>query len=222
MDAAEPRPFEECLAVLAHASEMINVGALAQAEKVLGAALMLARQANPEDGRSLFPLTVYHLSWLRQKEKRDEEAKKFRDLASALMDQKVCDGARAPFAQLMANVLMNLEEYRRAILFWEVALEQDHERNTPTTTAEMLWRAGECYSRNGAKDHAAVLLRAAARSFRGQSGDPRLPAVLVTLGNALRKSAPAGAHRRRRKSIIERPRRCMKRGDSCSRRPRPG
>lgn len=195
MDAAEPTQFEECLAVLAHASELINVGALAQAEKVVGAALMLARQANPEDGRSLFPLTVYHLSWLRQKEKRDEEAKKFRDLASALMDQKVCDGARAPFAQLMANVLMNLEEYRRAILFWEVALEQDYERNTPTTTAEMLWRAGECYSRNGAKDHAAVLLRAAARSFRGQSGDPRLPAVLVTLGNALRKSAPAEAEK---------------------------
>ena len=195
VDTGEARPYEACLAVTAYASELMNAGDLAQAEKVLGAALMQAREVDPADGRILFPLVVYHLSLLRQKEKRSEEAEQFRKVASAIVDQKVCDGARAPLPQLMANVLMNLEEYRRAIPFWDAALEQGYDRNTPTAVAEMLWRAGECYNRNGAKDHAAVLLRAAAKSFREHSGDPRLSAVLVTLGNALRKSAPAEAEK---------------------------
>jgi tetratricopeptide (TPR) repeat protein len=195
VDTGGAKPYEDCLAMAAYASELLNAGDLAQAEKVLAAALMQAREADPADGRVLFPLVVYHLSLLRQKEKRSEEAEKFRKVASAIVDQKICDGARAPLPQLMANVLMNLEEYRRAIPFWDTALEQGYERNTPTAVAEMLWRAGECYSRNGAKDHAALLLRAAAKSFREHSGDPRLSAVLVTLGNALRKSAPAEAEK---------------------------
>ena len=195
VDTEEARPYEECLAVTAYASELMNAGDLPQAEKALGAALMQAREAGPADGRVLFPVVVYHLSLLRQKEKRSEEAEKFRKVASAIVDQKICDGARAPLPQLMANVLMNLEEYRRAIPFWDTALEQGYERNTPTAVAEMLWRAGECYSRNGSKDHAAVLLRAAAKSFREHSGDPRLSAVLVTLGNALRRSAPGEAEK---------------------------
>jgi tetratricopeptide (TPR) repeat protein len=191
----EAKPYEECLGVVAYGSELLNAGDLAQAEKVLGAALMQAREADPADGRVLFPLVVYHLSLLRKKEKRTDEAEKFRQVASAIVDQKICDGARAPLPQLMANVLMNLEEYRRAIPFWDAALEQGWEKNTPTAVAEMLWRAGECYNRNGAKDHAAVLLRAAAKSFREHAGDPRLAAVLVTLGNALRKSTPTEAER---------------------------
>jgi tetratricopeptide (TPR) repeat protein len=43
------------------------------------------------------------------------------------------------------------------------------------------------------KDHAAVPLRAALKIFRDHPGDPRLASVLITLGNALRKSSPAEA-----------------------------
>ena len=192
-ERGELSPFEERLAVLAHASEVMAAGDLARAEKALHVALMLAKQAGPEEGRRLLPLTLYHLSLLRQKQKHDDEARKFRELASRVVDTGVADAAPAPFAQLMASVLMHLGEYRRAIPFWDAALEQKWERNSSTTTAEMLWRAGECHSRIGAKDHAAVLLRAAAKLFRSQPGDPRLPAVLVTLGNALRKSVAVEA-----------------------------
>jgi len=177
--------------VLAHASEAMQAGDLERAEKALHVALMLAKEAGPEEGRRLLPLTLYHLSLLRKKQKHEDEARKFRELASQVVDKGVVDAAPAPFAQLMANVLMHLGEYRRAIPFWDAALEERWERNGPTAIAEMLWRAGECYSRTGAKDHAAVLLRAAARFFRNQPGDPRLAAVLVTLGNALRKSVAA-------------------------------
>jgi tetratricopeptide (TPR) repeat protein len=189
----ELSPFEERLAVLAHASEVMAAGDLARAEKALHVALMLAKEAGPEEGRRLLPLTLYHLSLLRQKQKQDDEARKFREVASLVVDAGAADAAPAPFAQLMASVLMHLGEYRRAIPFWDAALEQWWERNSPTEMAEMLWRAGECHSRIGAKDHAAVLLRAAARFFRNQPGDPRLPAVLITLGNALRKTVAAEA-----------------------------
>jgi len=189
----ELSPFEERLAVLAHASEVLAAGDLARAEKALHVALMQAKEAGPEEGRRLLPLVLYHLSLLRQKQKQDDEARKFRELASRVVDTGAADAAPAPFAQLMANVLMQVGEFRRAIPFWDAALEQRYERNSPTAMSEMLWRAGECYSRVGLKDHAAVLLRAAAKFFRSQPGDPRLAAVLVTLGNALRKSAATEA-----------------------------
>ena len=215
----ELSPFEERLAVLAHASEVMQAGDLDRAEKALHVALMLAKEAGPEEGRRLLPLTLYHLSLLRKKQQKqiprfarndkqetrndkqgqndkqrlEDEARKFRELASKVVDAGAADGAPAPFSQLMATVLMNLGEYRRAIPFWDAALEQKWERNSPATMADMLWRAGECYSRTGSKDHAAVLLRAAARFFRNQAGDPRLAAVLITLGNALRKSVAAEA-----------------------------
>ena len=213
--------FEERLAVLAHASEAMQAGDLERAEKALHVALMLAKEAGPEEGRRLLPLTLYHLSLLRKKqiprsadsarndnagkspdetEKLEAEARKFRELASKVVDAGVAEGAPAPFSQLMATVLMNLGEYRRAIPFWDVALEQKWERNSPATMADMLWRAGECYSRTGSKDHAAVLLRGATKFFRSQAGDPRLAAVLITLGNALRKSMAAEAEARYREA----------------------
>src|SRR5215475_666050 len=189
----ELSPFEERLGVLAHASEAMAGGDLTRAEKALHVALMLAKEAGPEEGRRLLPLTLYYLSLLRQKQKQEEDARKFRELASKVVDAGVAEGAPAPFSQLMATVLMNLGEYRRAIPFWDVALEQRWERNSPATMADMLWRTGECYSRTGSKDHAAVLVRGAAKFFRKQAGDPRLAAVLITLGNALRKSVAAEA-----------------------------
>ena len=99
--------------MLAHASEVMAAGDLARAEKALHVALMLAKEAGPEEARRLLPLTLYHLSLLRKKQKQDDEAQKFRELASHVVDTGAAEGAQAPFAQLMANVLMNLGEYRR-------------------------------------------------------------------------------------------------------------
>jgi tetratricopeptide (TPR) repeat protein len=42
-------------------------------------------------------------------------------------------------------------------------------------------------------DHAAMAARAALKTFRNYPEDPRLPGILVTLGNALRKSVPGEA-----------------------------
>jgi len=80
-ERGELSPFEERLAVLAHASEVMAAGDLERAEKALHVALMQAKEAGPEEGRRLLPLVLYHLSLLRQKQKQDDEARKFRELA---------------------------------------------------------------------------------------------------------------------------------------------
>lgn len=69
----------------------------------------------------------------------------------------------------------------------------DRHSNDAFVMADMLWHVGNCYSRCGLKDHASVPLRAAAKVFLNHPEDPRLSAVLVALGNALRKSAPSEA-----------------------------
>jgi tetratricopeptide (TPR) repeat protein len=95
----------------------------------------------------------------------------------------------------MSNALIEMHEYRRAIPFCEQAIQLVLEREPcePTAVAELLAREGRCYTQSGLKDHAAVPLRAALKIFRDHPGDPRLASVLITLGNALRKSSPAEA-----------------------------
>src|SRR5260370_36318783 len=93
----------------------------------------------------------------------------------------------------MADVLTELGEYRRAIPYCEASVQNVAELDDPVATAEELWRAGKCYARIGLRDHAAVHLREAVKIFRTLAGDPRLQAVLLDLGNALRKSNPAEA-----------------------------
>jgi Tfp pilus assembly protein PilF len=59
--------------------------------------------------------------------------------------------------------------------------------------ADMLQKMGECYNRMGLMDNAVVPLRAALRIYEAVPEDPRLPGILLTLGNSLRKSSPAEA-----------------------------
>jgi tetratricopeptide (TPR) repeat protein len=100
------------------------------------------------------------------------------------------------FQELMADVLSALGEYRLAIPFCEASVENVIELlHDPVSTASALWRAGKCYGKIGLRDHAAYPLRAAVKIFRTLAGDPRLPAVLLDLGNALRKSNPAEAEK---------------------------
>jgi tetratricopeptide (TPR) repeat protein len=93
----------------------------------------------------------------------------------------------------MARVLIQLREYRRAIPFCERAILRELESNDPTAVAGMLARAAQCYGLMGLIDHSAIPARAALKILRDYPGDPRLPDVLVTLGNALRKTSAAEA-----------------------------
>jgi len=185
-------PVEKCLAFIAHGADALQDGNLSSAEAAFGVGLAIAKGAAAEQGRDLVPLILLKTSRLRQKQSREEDARQLREQATAQLEQNPPSLLKAFFHFSMAAVLMEIGEYRRAIPFWEQAIQLDDVKD-PIDTAHMLARVGECYNRSGLKDHATIPLRAAVKIFRKHPEDPRLSAVLTTLGNALRKSAPAEA-----------------------------
>lgn len=126
------------------------------------------------------------------------DARHLQDQAMEFLDQssgceKLPPDLTPVFQELMAEVLVELSEYRRAIPYCEATIQFLAGADNALAVAESMWRAGRCYSKVGLRDHAAVPLRAAVKIFRTLAGDPRLPVVLLDLGNALRKSSPAEA-----------------------------
>jgi tetratricopeptide (TPR) repeat protein len=93
----------------------------------------------------------------------------------------------------MFEVLTELGEHRRAIPFGERALAIAVEKKKSVAIADWLWKIGRCYSRLGLHDHAFVAYRSSARIFRNEPADPRLPVVLLALGNSIRKARPSEA-----------------------------
>jgi tetratricopeptide (TPR) repeat protein len=181
------------VAIIGVGSKKLRHGDLKAADVSFRAALALAQQAPPELGRDLLPLALCYLSLLRQRQARTDESQQFREQATTALDNNAAPPQMALVQILMASVLMDLGEYRRAIPFFEQYIQLEREWNNPVALAELLWQVGECYDRSGLKDHAAPPLRAALRIFRNYPEDPRLPSVLLVLGNASRKSAPAEA-----------------------------
>jgi tetratricopeptide (TPR) repeat protein len=139
------------------------------------------------------PLVQCHLSLLRRRRGQTEEGKKLHESAMAMLDENSTRMETVIFQDFMAKVLIKLREYRRAIPFCERAIERKSESDNPTAVAQLLARIGLCYSKMGLKDHSAVVARAALKIFRDHPEHPLLPGVLVTLGNALRKSRPEEA-----------------------------
>jgi tetratricopeptide (TPR) repeat protein len=185
-------PVEKCLAIIAHGADALRDGNFTLAEGAFRIGLAIAKAAPAEQGRDLVPLVLLNMSRLRQRQDREDDARQLREQATAQLEQNPASLPNTFFHFLMAALLMELREYRRAIPFWEQAIRLDDVKD-PIEMAHMLARVGECYNRIGLKDHAAIPLRAAIKIFRKYPEDPRLCAALITLGNALRKSNPAEA-----------------------------
>src|SRR5215472_6988166 len=185
-------PVEKCLAFIMNGSDALGDRNFTKADVAFRFALALANSAPAEQGRDLVPLVLLKISRLRHLQDRENDARQLREQATAQLEQNKPSLPNDLFHLLMAEVLMELGEYRRAIPFWEQAIQLEDLKD-PISMAHMLARVGECYTRTGLKDHAVIPLRAAEKTFRKHPEDPRLPGVLTTLGNALRKSTPTEA-----------------------------
>jgi len=97
------------------------------------------------------------------------------------------------FQTLMFEILTELGEHRRALPYGERGLAIAVEMKQSVQAADWLWKIGRCYSRLGLRDHAVIAFRGSVRIFRNETADPRLPAVLLALGNSIRKSKPSEA-----------------------------
>ena len=195
MDPADLSPSDKYLGIIAQGTLTLRRGDFDMAEKLFGLAAVLGQVVFKQTGKDVHPLTLYCVSLLRLRQKREEESRKLREQAAARLESTDLSGEPLVFQDLMAGVLMDLAEYRRAIPFCEQAIQLALDRNEPVLMAELLFRAGQCYCRNGLWDHGAVPLRSAVRIFRECAGDPRLGGALISLGNALRKNSPVEAEK---------------------------
>ncbi len=195
MDPAELSPSEKYLGIVAQGIMALHRRDFAMAEKLFGLAAVLGQAVLNKTGKDVHPLTMYSMSLMRLRQGRVEESRKLREMAAERLEKADLASESLVFQDLIANVLVELTEYRRAIPFCEQAIQLAAERNEPILMAEMLLRAGQCYCRIGLWDHGAIPLRSAVKVFRGCAGDPRLASALISLGNATRKTDPEQAEK---------------------------
>jgi len=186
-------PGENCLGLIQQGAAQMQAGDLAKAEQLFREAAQEVRSTLPGQSFDFALLVQCHVSVLRQRLGNMEEARKLRASAMKMLDENQERMEQVAFQDTMARVLIQLGEYRRAIPFCERAIQRELEGNDPTAVAGLLARAAQCYGLMGLMDHSAIPARAALKILREYPGDPRLPDVLVTMGNAVRKASPAEA-----------------------------
>lgn len=186
----EPEIFEfldACFAAIASCLHSVNNNDLPRALASLIVAVQKYKAAPAGQQPHLEALVMLNMSWLNQKMKKDKDAAKLRSDALAILDAIETPLQSARYQYQLGEALERLGEFRRSIPVWEQALAQAGEDTEPQRISEMLRKMGEAYSRIGAREQAAVLLRSALRICRKLPGDPRLSGILLSLGNALRK-----------------------------------
>lgn len=184
---------DKCLAIIHQGLREMERNNLAFAEQIFAGALAAARTLPREDAVCCFPLVTAALCLLRTKQGNTDEAKKLRGVVLITLEKAVTPAEDLIFPQLMAKVLDDLQEYQRAIPYYEQAAVVLAERDDPLNVARNLMGAGKCYCRSGLLDHGAVPLRAAVRIYRDYPRDPHLSDALLNLGIALAKNSPAEA-----------------------------
>jgi len=193
MDTPAPEIFEASLGLFSIALTQSRNRRFDDAKRAIAVALINAPHI-PEAFLPDFRLALAYCTLLVQFRQAPESVTTdMRSRAGALLNHSQACNSLDLFQRLMLEVLTELGEQRRAIPFGERGLAITVEKKETTGIADWLWKIGRCYSRLGLHDHAAITYRGSARIFRNEPGDPRLPVVLLALGNAIRKSNPSEA-----------------------------
>ncbi len=185
--------WDRCLSMIGYGSDRLKRGDFDNARKALAAVLVESRVFPAGDARDLQSLALYNLSLMLSKQGHAGESAQVRERASAALPAVESRERPAAYLAMLGDVLSELGAHRKAIPYYEECVKLLLDAQDPVAVADMLWRAGKAYSQCGLSDHAAIPLRAAARVFRTRPEDPRFPVVLISLGNALRRSAPVEA-----------------------------
>jgi tetratricopeptide (TPR) repeat protein len=193
MPTMAPEIAQECLGLISGALMECRNHRFDSARRILAVAVMEGAKL-PEALRRDFGAALCYCTLLVQSRIAPETVTpEVRSRVSILLDQCAAWNSLELFQGLMFEILTEFGEYRRAIAFGERRLAMAVETKQSVDIANWTWKIGKCYSRIGLRDHAAVAYRASVRIFRNEPDDPRLPAVLLALGNSIRKSAPPEA-----------------------------
>lgn len=193
MLTAVPEIVDECFGIIYKALVESRSQRYDKAKKALGVALLHAVEM-PE---ALLPdfraALCCCMLFIKSRESPASVTPEMHSESRNLLDQCGACNSLDSFQVLMFEILTELGEHRRAIPYGERGLALAIEAAQSIKAADWLWKIGRCYARIGLRDHAAIAYRGSVRIFRKESADPRLPVVLLALGNAIRKSAPTDA-----------------------------
>ena len=193
MPAIASEMIEECLGLIAGALIEYRNRRFDTAKRFLAAGVMHAASL-PDALRADFGAALCYCTLLVQSRISPETVtQEVRSRASIMLEGCGASNSFELFQGLMFEILTEFGEHRRAIVFGERRLAMAVETKQSIEIADWLWKIGKCYSRVGLRDHAAIAYRSSLRIFRNEPADPRLPAILLALGNSIRKSAPAEA-----------------------------
>jgi len=179
--------------VVAQAVDATQRGQLEMAEKGFASLDRIAEAERATLLRHVKPLALLGLGLVRAKQGKQEQARTFREQAVAAIDEECKSVPIANYHYFMGLEFHRQQDFRNALTFWELALQHAKTEIDPMLVAEMLQKMGECYSRMGLGEYAAIPLRAALKILNKVPEHPWRPATLLTLGNAVRKTQPAEA-----------------------------
>ena len=179
--------------VVAQAADAAERGQLEMAEKGFASLNRIAEAESATLLRHVKPLALLGLGLVRTKKGDQEQSRAFRDQAVRAIDEECKNVPIANYHYFMALEFYRQQDYRNALTFWELALQHAKPETDAMLVAEMLQKMGECYSRMGLGEYAAIPLRAALKILNKVPEHPWRSATLLTLGNAVRKTQPAEA-----------------------------
>jgi tetratricopeptide (TPR) repeat protein len=183
---------QDYLDAIAMVADSVARKAPAQAKEFLAKfAGELAQQSGVEFAE-LRVIALLYLCHVQQALGQKVESERTLPEALALFDGIGEPGTKLNIEDRLAEVLIQLAEYRRAIRPCEQAIALSHGMGGLKLAAR-LWRAGRNYLRGGFKDHAEEPLRKALEVLPATEGPRFRPVFLNDLGSALRLQNPAEA-----------------------------
>jgi tetratricopeptide (TPR) repeat protein len=185
--------MEILIKVVAQAVDAVQRGQLEFAEKGFASLHRIAESEPATILRHVKPLALLGIALIRAKQNDQEQSRVLRERALTAIDEDCKNMPLSNFHYFMALEFHRQQDYRNALTFWELALQLAKPEADPMLVAEMLQSMGECYSRMGLGEYAAIPLRAALKILDKFPEHPWRPATMLTMGNALRKTHPAEA-----------------------------
>ena len=181
---------QDCLDAMEIAERELNTSP-AIATQILSKVVESIEPRKGVEYNELRALALYNQSRALERLSQPDDARRCRDEADAQLDEAKAPGAMLAIQDRLADTLIEIGEFRRAIPFCEQAIALSG-RNA-IKVADRFWRVGRTYVRAGFKRQAEEPLRNALEIFRTQTNDPRTPVVLIDLGNAVRGTNPLEA-----------------------------
>jgi tetratricopeptide (TPR) repeat protein len=181
---------QDCLDAMEVAERELGTSP-AVASQILSKVIESIEQHKGVEYSELRAIAFYTLSRALERLSQPDDARRRRDQAAAQLDEVRAPGSILAIQDRLADTLIEVGEFRRAIPFCEQAIALSG-RNA-NKVADRFWRAGRTYVRAGFKQQAEDPLRKALEIFREQASDPRTPVVLIDLGNAIRSTNPSEA-----------------------------